>query len=397
MRRCYMKHYNFETIIPRRGTGSLKWEKNVAIGEKSLLPLWVADMDFACCDEIQKALHETADHQIYGYGLGFDEEYRTICCDWFQRRLNWKIDPTSLFYAPGVVPAISYLLEILSEEGDGIIVQTPVYYPFMAKIKARNRVVIENPLINTNGCYTMDLAHLEECMARADVKGMILCSPHNPVGRVWTKEELESVVSIAKRYGKWIISDEIHCDIVRHDHHHLPLHTIAQDYKDEIIVCTAPSKTFNLAGLQNSNIIITKPHYQRKWKLYVMNTLSISSPNCFAIAATKAAYAKGENWLNQMNAYIEETMNFVTAYLSEHLPKAIVTPCEGTYLMWIDLRSYCTDAKKLEEMMLQESIVLDEGYIFGTGGEGFERINVACPRSIVKECLQRMCSILQKQ
>lgn len=392
-----MKTYNFDELIVREGSGSLKWDKHVAKGEKSLLPLWVADMDFACCDKIQEALHTVVDQQIYGYSMGLDDAYRASVCGWFERRMQWTIDPKTIFYAPGVVPAISYLLAILSEEGDGIVVQTPVYYPFMAKIKAGKRVVVENPLQYRDGQYRMDFEHLESCLARADVKGMILCSPHNPVGRVWTAEELTRVIEIAKRYGKWIISDEIHCDIVRKDQRHIPIHTLTEEYQDEIIVCTAPSKSFNLAGLQVSNIIITKPHYQRLWKQYVMNTLSITSPNIFALAATKAAYTQGEAWLDQMNAYVSENIRFAQDYLRVHLPYAIVAPCEGTYLMWVDLRAYCSDCHKLEELMLEESIVLDEGYIFGSKGEGFERINVAAPRSIVAECLQRMCSILKKQ
>lgn len=392
-----MRQYDFDTLVPRIGTGSVKWDKPFEIGEKELLPLWVADMDFPCSDEIQTALHNVVNQQIYGYGLGLDASYRKAVCSWFHRRFDWKIDSKSMYYAGGVVPAIAYLIECLSEEGDGIIVQTPVYYPFMAKIEATNRVVVENPLRNTKGVYTMDFENLKEQFARDDVKGMILCSPHNPVGRVWTKEELQQVVEIAKTYGKWIISDEIHCDIIRHDKQHIPLHTIAQAYKDEIIVCTAPSKSFNLAGLQNSNIIITKEEYQKKWEAFVMNRLSLSSPNCFAIAATKAAYNESEDWLNQMNAYVDANIEYVKQYVQEHLPKAIISPCEGTYLLWIDVRAYFDDEKELEACMLKESIVLDEGYIFGTGGACFERLNLACPRSIVETCMQRFCNIIKNK
>lgn len=392
-----MKRYDFDTLIPRIGTGCVKWDKPFQIGEKEVLPLWVADMDFPCSDEIQNALHKLVDQQIYGYGLGLDASYRKAICSWFLRRFDWKINPKTLYYAGGVVPAIAYLLECLCEEGDGVIVQTPVYYPFMAKIKATKRVVVENPLCNTNGIYSMDFDHLKKQFARDDVKGMILCSPHNPVGRVWTKSELLEVVHIAKTYGKWIISDEIHCDIIRHDKQHISLHTIAKDYIDEIIVCTAPSKSFNLAGLQNSNIIITKEAYQKKWEMLVIDRLSLSSPNCFALAATKAAYNESEEWLNQVNAYIDDNIEFVKQYVRKHLPKAIVSPCEGTYLLWIDVRAYTNNEKDLEACMLKESIVLDEGYIFGSGGAGFERLNLACPRSIVEQCMQRFCHVLKNK
>lgn len=392
-----MKKYDFDTLIPRRGTGCVKWDKPFAIGEKELLPLWVADMDFPCSDEIQKALHKVVNQEIYGYGLGFDTSYRKAVCSWFRRRFDWKIDPKTIFYAGGVVPGIAYLIQCLSEEGEGIVVQTPVYYPFMAKIKATNRVVVENPLCNRNGVYTMDFVDLENQLSRKDVKGMILCSPHNPVGRVWSRDELKEVVHIAKKYGKWIISDEIHCDIVRAGLQQLPLLKIAQDYKEEIIVCTAPSKSFNLAGLQISNIIITNEEYQKQWQSFVMERLSISSPNCFAIMATKAAYNDSEDWLHQMNAYVDANIAYVKRYVQKHLPKAIISPCEGTYLLWIDVRAYCEDEKELEKRMLKESIILDEGYIFGNGGAGFERFNLACPRSIVQACMERFCRILKNR
>lgn len=391
-----MKKYDFDTLIQRSGTGCVKWDKPFAIGRKELLPLWVADMDFPCSDEIQNALHKVVDQKIYGYGLGFDTSYRKAVCGWFRRRFDWRIDPESIFYACGVVPSIAYLIQCLSEEGEGIVVQTPVYYPFMAKIKATNRVVIENPLCNRFGVYTMDFVDLEKQLSRTNVRGMILCSPHNPVGRVWKREELLEVVRIAKKYGKWIISDEIHCDIVRADQQQLPLLKITQDYKEEIIVCTAPSKSFNLAGLQISNIIITNKQYQKQWRSFVMERLSISTPNCFALMATKAAYNDSEEWLNQMNAYVDDNIAYVNRYVQEHLPKAVVSPCEGTYLLWMDVRAYCNDEQELEKRMLEESIVLDEGYIFGSGGAGFERFNLACPRSIVQACMERFCKTLKK-
>lgn len=387
--------YDFNQVLPRKGSGCIKWDKPfTGIGEKEALPLWVADMDFPCSQEIQQALHQQADEQIYGYSCGFDEDYKNAVIGWFQRRFAWTIQPDAIFFAPGVVPAISYLLEILSEEGDGIVIQTPVYYPFKAKIEARNRKVVENPLQYENGRYTMDFRDLEKQLSREDVKGMILCSPHNPVGRVWTKEELCQVADIAARYDKWIISDEIHCDIVRQNHQHLPLHVLAPACQDQIIVCTAPSKSFNLAGLQNSNIIITNPRYQQRWKDYVMNRLSLNGCNCFALAATKAAYNDSEDWLTQVNAYIDANITYAKAYLQEHLPKAVIAPCEGTYLLWVDVRAYCEDPKELEERMLKESLILDEGYLFGRQGAGFERINMAAPRVIIEECLQRFCAAL---
>lgn len=382
--------YDFDTMIKRKGTGCIKWDKEFSCeGNQEVLPLWVADMDFPCSNAIQTALHKRVDEQIYGYSCGFDEDYRNSVTGWFQRRFQWTIDPSSIFYAGGVVPAIAYLLEILSEEGDGILIQPPVYYPFRNKILATKRRVVENPLRNTNGVYTMDFEDLERKLQDPTVKGMILCSPHNPVGRVWKKEELNRVVSIAQTYGKWIISDEIHGDLIRKDHRHIPLHTIAPHDRDEIIVCTAPSKSFNLAGLQNSNIIITKPEYQARWKTHVMERLSLSSCNSFAITATKAAYNESEDWLDQVNAYIDENLVHACQRLKTELPQAIVSPCEGTYLLWVDVRALCPDEKELEARMRKQSLILDEGYLFGKEGNGFERINMAAPRKMIDACIDR--------
>lgn len=390
--------YHFDELINRKNTGCVKWDKAFPECDKEILPLWVADMDFPCADAIQQALETKVKEQIYGYHTGFTPVYRNAVCHWFAKRFDWNIDPDTIFYAGGVVPAIAYLLEIMSEEGDGIVISTPVYYPFRKKIEATKRVVVENPLINEHGYYRIDFDDLEEKMARKDVKGMILCSPHNPVGRIWSKEELLNVVSIAKKYDKWIISDEIHCDLVQKDYKHTPLLKLAPEEKDRIVVCTAPSKSFNLAGLQNSNIIICNKEWQKQWTSYVIERLSLSGPNSFAIAATMAAYTESdsETWLQDVNTYVDDNDAFATNYIQEHLPEAIVSPRQGTYLLWVDVRAYCEDEKDLEEKMIKEGLILDEGYLFGEAGKGFERINLACPRSIVEACVKRLCEALQK-
>ena len=390
--------YHFDELINRKNTGCVKWDKAFPAFDKDILPLWVADMDFPCAEAIQQALKEKVDEQIYGYNTGFTPAYRQAVCGWFSKRFDWEIDPDTIFYAGGVVPAIAYLLEIMSEEGDGVIISTPVYYPFRKKIEATKRVVVENPLINEHGMYRIDFDDLEAKMARNDVKGMILCSPHNPVGRIWTKEELLKIVTLAKKYDKWIISDEIHCDLVQKDYEHQPLLKLAPEAKDRIVVCTAPSKSFNLAGLQNSNIIICNEKWQKKWTSYVMERLSLNGPNSFAIAATIAAYTKedSEQWLADVNAYVDENDAFARACIQQYLPEAIISPRQGTYLLWVDVRAYCEDEKQLEETMLKEGLILDEGYLFGEAGKGFERINLACPRSIVETCVKRLCDALHK-
>lgn len=387
--------YQFDEVVSRIGTGSVKWDKSFST-KKEALPMWVADMDFPCSESIQQALQGKVKEQMYGYQLGLTPTYRDAVCQWFAQQFEWCIDPSTIFYAGGVVPAISYLLHILCNEGDGIVIQTPVYYPFRAKIEATKRCVVENPLRNDQGVYTIDFEDLEEKFARPDVKGMILCSPHNPVGRVWSKEELTTLIRLANKYQKWIISDEIHCDLVHEGCQHTPILTIEEANPEQIVVCTAPSKSFNLAGLQNSNIVIVNKELQQKWKTYVQEELSLQSPNCFAIAATMAAYTTQDSkqWLADVNAYVDQNEAYLRTYLGEHLPKAIISAREGTYLLWIDVRSYCADAKELEACMLDAGLVLDEGSLFGEAGNGFERVNLACSITLIKEFAKRFCEAL---
>lgn len=392
-----MIHYNFDEIIDRRGTFSLKWEYinySLPNAPADALPLWVADMDFPCAQPIIDALKDRIDHHIFGYSVHANETYYAAVIGWFKRRFDWEINPMDLFYSPGVVPAIGFLIDILSQEGDGIIIQPPVYYPFAAKINNYGRKVVPNLLCNQDGHYTMDFADLEAKLSRPENKGLILCSPHNPVGRVWRAEELQQVVKLCQKYAKWIISDEIHCDLIRAGENHLPLAKLCPEYKEHIFTCTAPSKTFNLAGMQLSNIIIHNDDIKKRWQQNVVQKVGLSSPNALAITAAIAAYNHGEDWLNQLNHYLDENIRFVTEFVKANLPKVKVTPCQGTYLMWLDFTAYGYDAPLLEKLMQQDAkIALDEGYIFGQGGEGFERINIACPRSILADCLNRIKNV----
>lgn len=378
--------YNFDKIVNRKNTNSEKWDnltKSFPKLKNDYLPLWVADMDFACAKPIQDALHEIVNQEIYGYTQN-SKDYNACVRDWFLKRFDWKVDENNIFFSPGVVPAIHYLLHILSTENDGIIIQEPVYYPFKRGIELQNRRTVHNDLKNSNGKYEIDFEDLENKMRDRNNVGMILCSPHNPVGRVWRKEELNRIVDLAVKYDKWIISDEIHCDIIRKDKKHIPLLKLRPEASNRIIVCTSPSKSFNLAGIQISNIIISNPQYQQLWKKEIMQKMSISTPNIFAQSAVIGAYSKSEDWLNQVNDYIDENIRYVKEEITKHLPDAIVSDCEGTYLMWIDFRAYESDYVKLEDKMQKDAgVLLDEGYIFGQNGQGFERINCACPRSIL--------------
>lgn len=392
--------YNLDEMIDRKHTNCEKWdrlEETFPKAKAGSLALWVADMDFACAKPIQDALHARIDKQIFGYTHPQNSKYQEVVQAWFQRRFAWDIAKEDMFFSPGVVPALSYLIRILSKPGQGIVIQEPVYYPFARCIKQQERVVLNNQLLNEDGNYRMDLKDLEEKLKDENTAGMILCSPHNPVGRVWRKDELHAVVDLALTYQKWIIADEIHCDLVRSSQQHIPLMKLRPDASDFIIACTAPSKSFNLAGLQNSNIIIHNETYKQLWKQEIIAKLHIGEPNCFAHIATMAAYGESEDWLNQVNAYIDENIAYACARLKKELPEVVISPSEGTYLLWIDMRKYCDDQDALEEKMQTEAGVLfDEGYLFGACGVGFERINCACPRSILKEAIDRMVAVFAK-
>lgn len=384
-------NYSFDQVESRLGTNSIKLEVLPEGAPSDILSLWVADMDFPCAEPIIEALHARVDRKIFGYTLYDSERIKQAVFSWFHKRFNWDIDSSWMFFSPGVVPAFAMLINVLTEEGDGVIIQQPVYYPFIKKIEANNRTVANNPLIRKGNSYVMNYDDLKKKFANPKNKGMILCSPHNPVGRVWTEEELSKVAAIAKKHDKWIISDEIHGDLTRIGVQHHPLLKVAPEYRERIILCTAPSKTFNLAGMQFSNIIIPNPEYQQAWRKLADERLSLSICNPFGLEATIAAYTKGEEWLEQVRHYIDGNIRYIEEFVSTHLPEAQVIDCQGTYLVWLDVRNYCSDHQKLEHAMVHDAkVALDEGYIFGDEGIGYERINVATQRSTVVECMERM-------
>lgn len=386
--------YDFDKIIGRKGSFSVKWDMPPAPYPKDSLPLWVADMDFQCAKPIVDALHKRVDELIYGYTYYDSAELKNTVTGWYKKRYEWDVPAEDIFFSPGVVPAVALLINILSEEGDGIVIQRPVYYPFTFKIEHNNRKVVNNPLIYKDGKYTMDYEDLERKLSAPENKGLVLCSPHNPVGRLWTEEELKKVIDIAKKYNKWIISDEIHADLIRKGLKFIPLSKIAGDYKDQIITCTAPSKTFNLAGFHMSNLVIHSEKYKKAYLDILNNKLSVGGVNPLGVSAMIAAYTEGEEWLDQVIDYIDANVDYCMDFFKKELPKSVPIYIEATYLFWVDLSAYCKDPKALEEKMVKAKVALDEGYIFGEEGIGFERINVACPRSILADCLNRMKDVL---
>lgn len=385
---------DFETVISR-GEDSEKWRGAKAKGE---LPLWVADMDFPCAPAIQQALRQRVEEQIYGYTTGMDEEYRAIVCAYYARHFNWTFDPQDIYFTGGVVQAISILCGLLCEEGEGIVIQTPVYHPFRRQIEAAHRRCVVNPLIrHADGSYTMDLVDLEAKFQDPGVKGILLCSPHNPVGRVWRAKELQALAELAERYDKWIISDEIHADIVKAGITHHVLDALCPQLADRIITCTAPTKTFNMAGVECSHVIIHDPQRKALWEEKVVRQLCISEPNCFAISALKAAYTQCDEWRAQMNRKVDENARWVEAILREQLPKAIVSPREGTYLMWVDFSAYEADPQMLDQRIREGARVhFNDGVMFGTEGAGFQRINIACPHVILQEAMTRVIAELKR-
>jgi len=390
-----MAKYNFDTPVDRKGTYATKWEKLPEGNEAGALPLWVADMDFPTATPIIKALHERVDKGALGYTY-YADEVKAAVTGWFLKRYNWQVKKEDIFFSPGLVACIATMVNTLAGEGDGIVIQPPVYHPFAMKIKANGRTVVNNPLILKDGRYTMDFEDLDKKLADPKNKGLILCSPHNPTGRVWTQEELKKLLEVAKKHNKWIVSDEIHADLTRKGIVFTPLAKIAVDYADEIITLTAPSKAFNLAGLHMSNVVITKKEYKDLYNNWVGERHSTGGLNPFALAANMAAYNECEDWLLECNEYIDANVDYTMEFFKKELPKSKPVYIEGTYLFWVDLSAYEPDSVKLDALMKEAKIALNDGAMFGEEGRGFQRINLACPRQIVVECLNRMRDILIK-
>ena len=391
--------YNFDEIIDRSGTSATKMESLPKGCPDDALPLWVADMDFACAEPILKALHERIDKKIFGYTMYDTDECLGAVLNWYKKRYGWEEQKENLFFCGGIVSAYAVLLNLLTKEGEGVVIQRPIYYPFTMKANSNGRQIVDSPLIYADGNYTIDFDDLDKKMAEPNNKVLVFCSPHNPAGRVWTEAEIRKVVDICKKYDKWIICDEIHCDLLRCGMTFHPILKVAPDYADRIAVCTAPSKTFNLAGMKTSNIVIHNKELQAAWKELIGGKLSMNGAGTLGLTAMIAAYNEGEEWLEQLKEYLDGNFAYIDAFLKEHLPKAHMVPSEGTYLAWIDYNGYVDgDGEKLEEIMQKKArVALDEGYIFGDAGRGFERINIATPRSVVEDCMDRILKAFKEE
>ena len=395
-------NYDFDQRINRNGTNSYKWDYVKRDGaivpwddtdatrhERPVLPLWVADMDFPCPQPVVDAVSEIAGMGVYGYAFPPPSYYESVV-RWMKRRHNWSVDPDTICFTPGIVPALHMLVSAYTKPGDKVLVQPPVYYPFYHAIEHLQTRPALNPLTYRNGRYYMDFDDLEAKCADQDVKMAILCHPHNPVGRIWTREELRRFGRICMDNDVLVVSDEIHGDLILGNRDFTPYATLGTEYAERSIICTSPSKTFNLAALQASNMMIPDPGLREAFQQTVRSA-GIFTLNPFGIAAVEAAYNDGEEWLSQLLAYLEENYRFLASFFRERLPGIPVIETEGTYLVWVDFTSLGLDKDALQRLMMEEArVFLDEGYIFGPEGEGFERINIACSRSILAEALERI-------
>jgi putative C-S lyase len=392
--------YDFENLISRRNAGSSKWnlmEKiNKGISEK-IVPFSVADMEFKSPPEIAEGLKRYIDSSVLGYTEPTEDYYKAIF-SWMERRHNWKIKKEWIIEFPGVVPALFTIVRALTEENDGVLIMTPVYYPFYKAIEKNKRKVVSTELVLSNDHYEINFEDFEEKARLESTKLLILCSPHNPVGRVWTEEELNKIGEICLENNVLIVSDEIHFDLIMPGFKHTVFASISEEFAYNSVICTAPSKTFNLAGLQTSNIIIPNLDIRKKVirehrKVYG----DYSVLNIFGYKACELAYNEGEEWLEELIKVLEENKKLVENFFDKNLPEVKVINLEGTYLQWIDFRGLESDYKALEKFMqIEAQLFLDEGYIFGEGGQGFERINLACPKKVLEEALNRLLDAVNK-
>ncbi|WP_333656969.1 MalY/PatB family protein [Tissierella praeacuta] len=380
--------YNFDEIIDRKLSNSIKWWES-----KDILPMWIADMDFKVADEILDAMKKTIDHGIIGYDDKPDSFYESII-NWVKDRYNWEIKKEWLVFTPGVVPGLGISIKSFSKEGDKVIIQPPVYPPFYRVIENNNRRVVENSLIYKDNKYIMNIDDLEKSIDK-DVKIAMICSPHNPVGRVWKKEELEVFGNLCLKNNIIMISDEIHCDLTFSDYKHIPLASISDEFANNTITFMAPSKTFNIAGLFASVAIIPNEKLRKLYNDTIEN-MEITHTNGFSIIGFEAAYKYGKNWLSQAIRYIEDNADFAVDYINKNIPEIKTYKPEGTFLMWLDFKSLGKTSEEINELLINKGKVqLNNGATFGTAGEGFFRLNIGCPREVLKEGLDRIKKAIQ--
>ena len=378
--------YNFDEIISRRNSNSYKWD---SAKDEDILPMWIADMDFRTAPPIIEALAKRAQHGIFGY-TKVPETYFDAVINWFKRRHNFHIEKEWILFTTGVVPALSAVIKALTSPGDKVIVQTPVYNCFFSSIRNDQCEMVANELIYKNGTYSINFEDLENKASDPDAKLLLLCNPHNPVGRVWSREELEKIGDICLRNNVIVVSDEIHCDLVYSGHTHIPFASISDRFGENTVTCTAPSKTFNLAGIQVANIIAADKEILKKIDK-ALNINEVCEINAFAVEALIAAYNEGEEWLEDLKKYLSGNYNYLKDFFKQHLPNLKVLPLEATYLVWVDCSALKISSEEIAKILLEkEKLWINEGTIYGAAGEGFIRLNIACPRETLTQGLERI-------
>lgn len=384
--------YDFDTVIPRRGTDSCKWDTPA---QEDVLPMWVADMDFRTAPAVIEALQRRVAHGIFGYTKVPDAYYNAIG-GWFARRHGWRIDRRWIVCTTGVVPALSAVIKALTKPGDRVIVQTPAYNCFFSSIRNNGCELSSNGLSYRDGRYTVDFEDLEAKAADPKAKLLLLCNPHNPVGRVWTPEELRRMGEICLRHGVLVVADEIHCELTYDGHDYTPFASLSEEFLRHSVTCNSPSKAFNLAGMQIANIVAADEGVRRRIDRAV-NDNEVCDVNPLGVAALTAAYNEGAEWLDALRAYLRENYRFLRGYFQEHLPQYAVLPLEGTYLAWIDCRAAGTGSERLAERLLDQGrLMVSPGTLYGPGGEGFIRLNIACPQRTLAEGLERLRKVLAR-
>ena len=378
--------YNFDKIVNRRNTDCVKWNNEIP---EDVLPMFIADMDFEVLPEIVDALQKKVDQHIYGYTV-LTPAYKNAVVSWMKTRHNWEIQPEWIVPIFGVVPALNASVQAYTQVGDAVLITPPVYGPFSRSVENNGRRLVKSSLINNNGHYTIDFKDFEEKIVNENVKMFILCSPHNPVGRVWTKDELTKIIDICVKHEVMIISDEIHQDFVYKPNKHVPTASINKDASKYIVTCTAPSKTFNLAGLQTSNIIIEDQEKREQFEA-ILGNLGVHGVNMMGASTCEAAYTHGALWVDEMTDYLSDTMNYAYDYVTKNIPNVTMTKPEGLYLAWFDFSKLGMTNEEVEEFLQNKvKVKPNAGTFFGQEGECFARINFGCPRSYVEEFLRRL-------
>lgn len=387
--------YDFDKVIDRRNTNSVKYDFALEKGKPAeILPLWVADMDFQTPPEVIEALAKSAHHGIFGY-TETKKDYFEALAKWFKEGFDWTIEPSWLVKTPGVVYAICLAIRAYTSKGDSVLIQQPVYHPFASSIITNERTLVNNPLQYKDGKYSIDFIDFEHKIVTNNVKLFLLCSPHNPVGRVWSKEELLRLGEICLRHNVLVVADEIHADFVYPGFQHQVFANLKPEFSDFTITCTAPSKTFNLAGLQVSNILISNKKLRTQFKQEMART-GYHQCNTMGLVACQAAYTYGRPWLRELIEYLAGNLAFLRSFLQEHLPQIKLVEPEGTYLVWLDFSKLGLTEEQLEDLIVNKAgLWLNPGTLFGSEGKGFQRINIACPRAILEQALKQLVKAIR--